>query len=218
MQTRTVSDSRRCVKTVVSRRKPGAWHGVEKPLIIGDAMVAQERRRRPPRLFRQLATLGLTSFGGSPAYLQTLVDDNEGLTSAQYLEGLSLVYCLPGATFSNLGVYVGQLLAGPGGAASAFLLLVLPGALTIAVLSALFLGTALPPALVAGLRAAGAATVGLAFVSCLQVVGRARGSRGAPLSGVLAFLLAGPLGLGLVPALLLAGGFSVWANRPRGRG
>ncbi len=99
----------------------------------------------PPRfadLFATFLRIGVLSFGGPAAQIalmhRVLVDERNWLTEKQYLDALSFCMLLPGPEAMQLATYSGWRLRGVLGGLLAGLLFVIPGALVIFALAALY--------------------------------------------------------------------------------
>ena len=92
--------------------------------------------------FRTFAKIGLLSFGGPTAQIalmhRVLLDEKKWLTEQQYLNALSFCMLLPGPEAMQLATYSGWRLHGWRGGLMAGLLFVLPGALVVLALSAIY--------------------------------------------------------------------------------
>ncbi len=112
------------------------------------------------------ARIGLMSFGGPAGQIalmhRILVDEKKWLDEARFLHALNYCMLLPGPEAMQLATYAGWLLHGVRGGLVAGLLFVLPGAVVITALSAIYLFAGEAP-LVAGLLYGLKAAV-LAFV------------------------------------------------------
>ena len=169
------------------------------------------------RLARTFAWIGLTSIGGGrSAYIyEALVVRRAWLTQEEFLPGLALCQLLPGPTIANLSVFLGQGLRGTTGAALGLLAVLLPGALAILALGALYFTYGVGPGLDAALRGMGAAVVGFLCVTTGRLARGAFGGRGAPWVAAFTFAAVGLLQLNTILIIVLAGGVSLWLNRPR---
>jgi chromate transporter len=91
---------------------------------------------------RAFAKIGLLSFGGPAAQIslmhRTLVDENAWLSERQFLNALSFCMLLPGPEAMQLATYSGWRLHGVRGGLIAGTLFVLPGALVIFALAAIY--------------------------------------------------------------------------------
>ncbi|MDA7430130.1 chromate efflux transporter [Primorskyibacter aestuariivivens] len=96
-----------------------------------------------PHLFHAFARIGLLSFGGPAAQIavmhRILVDEQKWLTEDQFLRALSFCMMLPGPEAMQLATYAGWRLRGTAGGLIAGLLFVLPGAVVIAILAAIYI-------------------------------------------------------------------------------
>jgi chromate transporter len=147
-----------------------------------------------PDLIRVFGRIGLLSFGGPAAQIalmhKELVEDRDWLTEKQYLQALSFCMLLPGPEAMQLATYAGWRVAGVAGGLIGGLLFVIPGALVILALAALYTvygGVPLTESLFLGIKATVIVIVAQAL---LRVSGKA-------LKGPLAWGLAVGAFLGL---------------------
>ena len=93
-------------------------------------------------LVRVFGRIGVASFGGPAAQIalmhRELVDERPWLTEQQFLNALSFCMLLPGPEAMQLATYAGWKLHGVRGGLAAGLLFVVPGAIVIFVLAALY--------------------------------------------------------------------------------
>lgn len=86
--------------------------------------------------------IGLLSFGGPAAQIslmhRMIVDERKWLSERDYLNALSFCMLLPGPEAMQLATYAGWRLHGVAGGLAAGLLFVLPGAVVIAILAAIY--------------------------------------------------------------------------------
>ena len=168
-------------------------------------------------LLSAFGSIGLTSFGGgrSAYFRHAVVTARHWLTDSQFLEGLTLAQILPGPNVSNLSVYLGQRLRGLLGALLTVSAVVLPGAAMILLLAIFYFGHDTLPHASAVFKGVGAAAVGLALATTLQV-GRAgvTGWRDLILAAV-TFVAVGFLHVSLLVALAALAPVGIWLNRPR---
>jgi chromate transporter len=91
---------------------------------------------------RVWARIGLISFGGPAGQIalmhRTLVDEKKWIDEQRYLSALNFCMLLPGPEAMQLATYVGWRLHGLKGGLTAGLLFVLPGAVVVLALSALY--------------------------------------------------------------------------------
>ena len=159
-------DLRRALRLVPPRDR-GA------PQLAGARRARHERRGRPPfrtsrspRRRASLRKIGLLSFGGPAGQIalmhRVLVDERRWLDEARFLHALNYCMLLPGPEAMQLATYAGWLLHGVRGGLIAGLLFVLPGAVVITALSAIYLfvgDVPLVQGLLFGLKAAVLAVV-----------------------------------------------------------
>ena len=104
--------------------------GLAQPVSLGEAT-------------RVFARIGLLSFGGPAGQIalmhRVLVDEKRWLDEARFLHALNYCMLLPGPEAMQLATYAGWLLHGVRGGLIAGLLFVLPGAVVITALSAIYL-------------------------------------------------------------------------------
>ena len=112
------------------------------------------------------ARIGLLSFGGPAGQIalmhRVLVDETAWLDEPRFLHALNYCMLLPGPEAMQLAIYAGWLLHGVSGGLVAGLLFVLPGALVITLLSAIYVTVGDVPlvqGLLFGLKAAVLAVV-----------------------------------------------------------
>jgi chromate transporter len=145
-------------------------------------------------VFRAFLWIGLVSFGGGrAAYFQdAFVLRRSWLDHEAFLEALGLAQILPGPTVVNLSAILGYRLRGWSGAAVGVACVVIPGAVMIVALAALYFGGT--PAAVAGPvgRGVSAASVGIAVATVIRLRGGVRDAGGYLVAG-LTFLLFGLL-------------------------
>ena len=116
-------------------------------------------------------SISLQTFGGPAGQIavmqRTLVEERRWIGQRRFLHALSYCTLLPGPEAQQLAIYVGWLLNGVRGGLVAGILFVLPGAVALLVLSAVYVGygeTTLVTALFAGLAPAVLAVVAQAVV------------------------------------------------------
>jgi len=123
-------------------------------------------------LCRACALLGLTSYGG-PAMVghvrDVVVERRRWVGPKEFEEGLALCQTIPGATLTQMVSYVGLLLRGPAGAAAAATCFILPGALLVLILSALYFHWQALPLVQTLSRGVAAVVVAILAHSCLRL-------------------------------------------------
>ncbi|GAA6188311.1 chromate efflux transporter [Litorivita sp. NS0012-18] len=172
---------------------------------------AQTRAAPPTRAeaFGVFLKIGLLSFGGPAAQIalmhRILVDERAWLTEQQFLNALSFCMLLPGPEAMQLATYAGWRLHGIRGGLVAGLLFVLPGAMVIAAIAALYMHYAQMPLLGTVFLGVQAAAVAIVLEALLRVAKRALRQRAhwtiAALAFVGIFLLSLPY-----PLIVLAAG------------
>ncbi|GAA6201558.1 chromate efflux transporter [Aquicoccus sp. SU-CL01552] len=175
---------------------------------------APDRIAAPPAyraLLRVFGRIGLLSFGGPAAQIalmhRELVEERDWLDEPDFLRALSLCMLLPGPEAMQLATYAGWRLRGVPGGLIAGGLFVLPGALLIAVLVALYAAFgALPPVQAAflGIKAA----VILIVVQALR--GLTRKALTSPGARILAGLSFAAIFVLNLPFPLIVAGAALW--------
>ena len=171
------------------------------------------------RLIVAFTWTGISSLGGGrSAYFHDVLVRRRGfIRHDEFVADFTLSQVLPGPNFSNLAVVLGYRLAGLAGGGWGLVSVVLPGAVILVVLGALYLGGAFSPSLTPLMRSLSAAVVGLVAVTTLRIVrGSLRGGR-ALVVAALTFAAVGPLRLPTVGVVLVMAAASFWLHRsPRG--
>ena len=158
--------------------------------------------------------ISLQTFGGPAGQIavmqRTLVDEHRWIGQRRFVHALSYCTLLPGPEAQQLAIYIGWLLNGVRGGLVAGTLFVLPGALALLALSALYVGagdTTLVTAVFAGLAPAVLAIVAQAVV---RVAGRALGHPALVALAVAAFLALALFGVPFPVVVAAAAGVG-WA-------
>jgi chromate transporter len=180
----------------------------------------KEERSSRPRLWslaRTFGFIGCTSMGGGrfAFFYHELVRRRRWLGDADLLDCLALSQILPGPNVGNLAVLLGQRLRGLRGAAIGLLGMLLPGALLMLLLSALYFGSGRVPGLEPALRGVAAAAAGLAFATGLQVAWRTIRSLRAVVLAVLSVAALVGLQAPTILLILALGTLGTFAFRPR---
>jgi chromate transporter len=179
------------------------------------------------RLVAVFTWTGLSSLGGgrSAYFHDALVRRRGFIRHDEFVQDFTLSQVLPGPNFSNLAVALGYRLAGVPGGVWGLLAIVLPGALILLGLGALYVRGAFSPTATLLMRGLSAAVVGLVLVTTLRIIfgsGRGLGSgrgRGALRGGraivvaALTFAAVGPLRLPTVGVVLVMAALSFWLQR-----
>jgi chromate transporter len=113
------------------------------------------------------------------------------VTNKEFAQDLTLSQVLPGPNFSNIAVALGFRLGGWRGALWGGVALILPGALILLALAALYFRGGLSPTLGAAMHGMSAAVVGLVFATTARVIVGAIRDWRSPLLGAAVFLLVG---------------------------
>ena len=152
------------------------------------------RAAGPPtfaELFATFGRIGLLSFGGPAGQIalmhRMLVDEKRWLDEARYLHALNFCMLLPGPEAMQLATYVGWLLRGVSGGLIAGLLFVLPGAVVLTALSALYMLYGDAPAVEGLLFGLKAAVLAVVLEALIRISRRALKSRRAIIIAVAAF-------------------------------
>ncbi|BBE74516.1 chromate transporter [Oharaeibacter diazotrophicus] len=122
-------------------------------------------------MFLTFLGVGATSFGGGVvAYLRhALVARRGWVDDDGFISALEVAQALPGLNATNLAVIVGDRLRGPIGAVVALVALVLPGAVAVTGLAAVYAAHSGDPRVNAALIGVGAAAVGLLAATVVQI-------------------------------------------------
>ena len=169
-------------------------------------------------IFRVFLTIGACSFGGGvTGWIHRETVGRLGwLTNEQFLSGLALGQVLPGANVSNIAVYIGQLLRGWVGAATA-LIAVLTGPFFLVIgVSLIYPAAVKIPGFHAAMDGIAAAAVGM--ILRMGYVGASHGCRRLVQIGIafLVFVAIGIMQWPLVPVVLVLAPLSIALCWPRG--
>lgn len=161
--------------------------------------------------------IGLTSVGGGrTVYFHAgLVDKRRWITNHEFIQDLTLSQLLPGPNYSNLAVALGVRLAGWFGGLWGGVALIVPGALILLAAAALYFRIGFTPNATSAMHGAGAAVVGLVFVTTARLMRASIRRPGELCVAGAIFLLVGPLHVHTVLAVLLVVPVSLWIHRPR---
>ena len=179
----------------------------------------------PPRLAEnwkdigsQFLKIGATAYGG-PAIMgimqAELQEKRQWVTKERFVEGLSLVNMLPGATAAQLSIFLGYARGGWWGGLLGGLCFVLPGFFVLLVLTMGYAALGVTPALRGALYGLGPVVLGIYLVAVYRLSKAAMSSRSQTLIALAAAVaaLAGPVGVAGI--LLLAGGVGLWLFHSR---
>lgn len=160
--------------------------------------------------------IGLLSFGGPAAQIalmhKMIVQENRWLTEKQYLNGLSFCMLLPGPEAMQLATYAGWRMHGFIGGLMAGLLFVLPGALVVLVLAAVYSLYGEVPLMAAIFLGVKAAVLVIVIEALLRVSKRALSGVGHYVIAALAFIGIFFFELPYPLIVLLAAGWGFWQS------
>ena len=171
-------------------------------------------------LVRVFARIGCLSFGGPAGQIalmhRELVDERRWVAEQDYLHALNFCHLLPGPEAQQLATYIGWKLHGLRGGLVSGLLFVIPGALVILGLSALYMAAANVGWFAAIFTGVKAAVLAIIIQAVLRIGGRALQT---PVKKALAVLSFVALFVFHVPFPVLIGvagliGFAIAARRP----
>tara|TARA_R110002072_G_scaffold242564_17_gene401536 strand:+ start:6185 stop:7501 length:1317 start_codon:yes stop_codon:yes gene_type:complete len=171
-------------------------------------------------LLRVFLRIGLLSFGGPAGQIalmhRELVEDRQWISEEDYLHALNFCHLLPGPEAQQLATWIGWRLHGWRGGLTAGLLFVIPGALVILVLSALYAVAARLDWFEALFLGVKAAVLAIVVQALLRIAGRALNTRFKQGLAVAAFVALFLLDLPFPLIVLGAGaiGMVVAAMRP----
>jgi len=162
-------------------------------------------------LFRLFGRIGCLSFGGPAAQIalmqKELVDDRPLLTQADFLKALSFCMLLPGPEAMQLATYTGWKLRGVTGGFIAGGLFVLPGAIVIAILAALYASFGAIPLVQAAFLGIKATVIIIVVQAILRLLAKALKQTDHRLIALTAFLT---LFLFNLPFPLIIGGAALY--------
>ena len=166
----------------------------------------------------QLLKIGATAYGG-PAIMgimqAELQEKRQWISKERFMEGLSLVNMLPGATAAQLSIFLGYARGGWWGGLIGGLCFVLPGFFVLLVLTMGYAALGVTPVLRGALYGLGPVVLGIYVVAVHRLGKAAMSSRAQVLIGLAAAgaALAGPVGVAGI--LLLAGAVGLWLYHSR---
>lgn len=175
----------------------------------------------PGQLFGLFLGVALVGIGGGlPAHARRAMLAKGWMTDPEFAEVFTLAQLAPGPNAVNLAAMVGAHLSGKLGALFAFLGIMLPGLLSMLLISALTLGkgSGLPQWVQSALHGAACAAIGVLLTAALPVLKVGVGVRGGLVVALLACVALGVLRLNLLPVLLVLVGVGLIIHRPRREG
>lgn len=160
---------------------------------------------RLSRIGAVFAWVGLTSVGGGryAFFHDALVVRRRWVNNEEFVQDLTLAQVIPGALFSNIAIALGFRLGGWRASVLGGVAVVLPGALVLLALSALYFRGAWSPTAGGAMRAMAAAVVGLVFLATARVIGASLKDWRAVLIAAATFALVGPLHVNMALAILV---------------
>ena len=123
---------------------------------------------------REWGRIGCIGFGGPPAHIrllrQLVVERRHWMTATEFEDGIAAVNLLPGPASTQLTIYAGWRLRGVLGALVGGVCFIVPGLIVILGLSAVFLASKPPLAIVGAAAGAGAAVPAVAVHAASSLV------------------------------------------------
>ena len=164
------------------------------------------------QLFNVFSRIGLTSFGGglSGWMLREFVQRRAWIDEEEFLSGLGLAQAFPGVNVVNLAIWVGYRLRGTPGALAGACGIIVPPAVLVVVIAAVFAALSGYPLTHLVLDGVGAAAIGLSLQMGLIAAYRAAAKGVIPvIIMVIAFVAVGLLHISLPLVVLVLGPISV---------
>lgn len=182
---------------------------------------ADEFKRHWKELAGAFLKIGAMSYGG-PAIMgimqAEIQEKRRWLTKERFLEGLALVNMLPGATATQLGIFIGHQRAGWRGGVLAGLCFILPAFVIMLALTALYSAFGALPAARHAFYGLGPVVLGIFVVAVVRLGKAALKGTSQIAIAVSAALLIALTPIGIIGTLLLAGcaGVALYHSRSRG--
>ena len=168
-------------------------------------------------LFLTFGRIGILSFGGPAAQIammhREIVDRRKWVAEADYLSALSFCMLLPGPEAMQLATWIGWRVKGTLGGLISGLLFVLPGALVVLGLSALYVGLGHVPGVMAAFAGVQAAVIAVVIEALLRVSKRALKTKAARIVAGLSFVALFFFALPFPVVILAAGLWGAWTAR-----
>jgi chromate transporter len=165
-----------------------------------------------------LLKLGATAYGG-PAIMgimqAELQERRQWVAKERFVEGLSLVNMLPGATATQLGIFLGYARGGWWGGLLAGLCFVLPGFVIMLALTMAYATLGVTPIMRGALYGLGPVVLGIYLVAVYRLGKVAVGTASQVFLAIAAAIAAAWSPLGIAAILLLAGGAGLWLFHSR---
>jgi chromate transporter len=166
----------------------------------------------------QLLKIGATAYGG-PAIMGVmqaeLQEKRRWVSKERFIEGLSLVNMLPGATAAQLSIFLGYARGGWWGGLLGGLAFVLPGFLVLLALTMGYAALGVTPILRGALYGLGPVVLGIYLVAVYRLGRAALTARSQVVMAIAATIAALATPVGIVSLLLLAGGVGLWLFHSR---
>src|SRR5262245_348152 len=165
--------------------------------------------------------IGATAYGG-PAIMGIMQAELQAkrrwVSKERFVEGLSLVNMLPGATATQLAIFLGYARGGLWGATLAGTCFVLPGFVIMLALTMLYAALGVSPITRGALYGLGPVVLGIYLVAVFRLGRTAVATPAQTLIALAAACAAALSPLGVAAILLLAGGAGLWLfhSRPLG--
>jgi chromate transporter len=177
------------------------------------------------RTWRDIAAsflkIGATAYGG-PAIMGVMQAELQErrlwLSKERFVEGLSLVNMVPGATATQLAIFLGYVRAGAWGGVLAGVCFVLPGFAIMLALTILYASLGVSPIMRGALYGLGPVVLGIYLVAVYRLSRTTVGSISQALLALAAAAAAAWSPLGVAAILLLAGGAGLWLFHSRRTG
>ncbi len=189
----------------------------QKPM--AQARIMTETKSSWAEMTRVFGRIGCLSFGGPAAQIalmqDELVDRHKWISQEGFLRAISLCMLLPGPEAMQLATYVGWKMRGVWGGVLAGTLFVIPGALVIFALAALYLAFGTMPITQAILLGIQCSVVAILIQALKKMVGRILAGPVALGLAVLAFLALYIFQIPFPIVILLAGLVGAFAMRPK---
>ena len=165
-----------------------------------------------------LLKLGATAYGG-PAIMGVmqaeLQEKRRWVSKERFLEGLSVANMLPGATATQLGIFLGYARGGWWGGLVAGLCFVLPAFVVMLALTIAYASVSVTPLARSALYGLGPVVLGLFAVAVYRLGRSVAGTVPEAVIGVLAAAAFAGTPVGIVAILLLSGGAGVLLFHPK---
>lgn len=174
------------------------------------------RRVSLSRLVAVFTWTGIVSIGGgrSAFFHDAVVARRRWVGGGEFVQDVTLSQVLPGPNFSNLAIALGYRLAGLAGAAWALAAVLVPGAVVLLALGALYVGRQLTAPTTTLMHGMAAAVVGFVLVTTVRLMRPVLVDRRAAVMTALTFLAVGPLHLNTVVVLVVMAAVGLWLHRP----